>query len=409
MRTISEVEIEIIHIRKYYGHSAIGEVVGYGVLAAEGAPHIHAGELLGYLVVIGIAVSCRHFLPSFHLYALLEEPARYAFEIIFRHLALGGKVIFVHQSTHLLGVLPASFCHFVAAEVYHIELQPGIGIHLLHLAHYLLEQGVGAGHSGIEHIVVKSLCREEPCGVGEVEIAIAIGFLGVGVDVFRIAMTHRHYGCSRVAGGLYFGYHFHAAFSGIFEHFHKLAAGDIAVGWCFAVVGIARAAIGGHQMPCAIVVERKSLARCHFGEFGHAGNLEAPRFIVVEVKLESIDFIRCEPVYQVEQLLIGCEVARHIEHHAAIGKIGIIAHLGLGDGAIGASLNHCGKGFDAIEHSFAALTHDGYLFLAHFQLIILAVGAYARAHLEEEFHRCLVAHLHSGASKSLGEIARNGV
>ena len=169
--------------------------------------------------------------------------------------------------------------------MHNVEALTGVGIHILQLSHHLHQQSVSARLSHIQHIVAKALCRLVAPLVVEVEAAIVISLLLIGVDVFLIAITHRHNGCTRMSRSLYFGYDFHAALVGILQHLHKLASGDVAVGWCLAVVGVTATGIGLHHKSCLVIVERMTFAGTYLGEFGQSGDLQSPAFVVGQVEV----------------------------------------------------------------------------------------------------------------------------
>ena len=96
MHAIHHVKIQVAYVRQYHRHSAVGKRIGDGVARPDGAPHVHAGKHRVHLGVIVVAMTGRHFLPAFHLNALLGKPVGYSEEIMLSHVALVLIVVFLH-------------------------------------------------------------------------------------------------------------------------------------------------------------------------------------------------------------------------------------------------------------------------------------------------------------------------
>ena len=278
--------------------------------------------------------------------------------------------------------------------MHNVEALTGVGIHILQLSHHLHQQSVSARLSHIQHIVAEALCRLVASLVVEVEAAIVISLLLIGVDVFLIAITHRHNGCTRMSRSLYFGYDFHAALVGILQHLHKLASGDVAVGWCLAVVGVTATGIGLHHKSSLVIVERMAFAGTYLGEFGQPWNFQTPRLVVAEMQLKHIHLVFCQAVDEVEQIGIRNEISAYVEHHATIMEIGIVNHAGAADLLAIHKFKHRCEGFHAIEHALCRLSGNGNTLLAHFEHIRLAILAHGRLDAKRnlELGFCHIAH-----------------
>ena len=109
---------------------------------------------------------------------------------------------------------------------------------------------------------------------------------------------------------------------GILQKLDKVLSGVVSVGRGGGVVGIPASVVVGVE--ALALVAGESPARTYRGELFETGNLETPGFVVAEVEVENVDFVRGQQVEQFEEVGLAGEVAGYIEHHAAVGQVGIV-------------------------------------------------------------------------------------
>lgn len=75
------------------------------------------------------------------------------------------------------------------------------------------------------------------------------------------------------------------------------------------------------------LVGRVATPTTHLREFGQSGYLQSPTFIVAEVEMEHAELVVGQGVNDLQQVRIGCEVARNVDHLSSIGEVGPVLDI----------------------------------------------------------------------------------
>ena len=106
------------------------------------------------------------------------------------------------------------------------------------------------------------------------------------------------------------------------------------------------------------------------------GNLDTPTFIVGQMQMQHIDLVRRQNIDPAFHIGSRNKVARHIEHEAAIGQIGIIDnHLPVESMAISPQQGQ--ESLYTVEYAVRRSPHDSNLAIVYVQPILFGVACMA--------------------------------
>ena len=263
-------------------------------------------------------------LPSAKLHApighvaddLLVEPGTDGL-LAFQSLALGEAQGCWRIGPYLVG-------HLVAAKMEERQRRVSLLIHQQHLVDHLLHEGQRGGQSGVHHVVVVALGRGVLGGVVGIGQTIFHGLGRVGLLVFLIACLHRADGSACMAGTFHLGHHADMARLGIAQQVDKLLAGEVAVARR-GTIGIVMAVVAGIETVALVV--GVATPTTHLREFGQSGYLQSPTFVVAEVEMEHAELVVGQGVNDLQQVRVGREVARDVDHLSSIGEVGPVLDI----------------------------------------------------------------------------------
>ena len=115
--------------------------------------------------------------------------------------------------------------------------------------------------------------------------------------------------------------------------------------------------------------------RPHRGELFETGNLEPPGFVVAEVEVEGVDFVRGQQVNQPEEVGLAGEVAGDVEHHAAVEQVGVVVDgYVVEPGRDVLPLQQREQGLRAVEDGVRRSPADGDVVVADIEPVVLVVA-----------------------------------
>ena len=160
-------------------------------------------------------------------------------------------------------------------------------------------------------------------------------------------------------GQLDFGNHLDAAFGGIGHHLADFVLRVVT-------------AVGRSVVPVRSLVmtyQRLPAHRTHTRQFGVSPDLDAPSLVVGQMPVKGVEFVERHDVDKPLDVLHGIEVARHVEHCAAVAETGFVADLHDGNPS---AVDELAQGLHTVEHGPGRAAADGDAARRHAQSIRLA-------------------------------------
>ena len=121
-------------------------------------------------------------------------------------------------------------------------------------------------------------------------------------------------------------------------------------------------------------VRGMSAACSYRSKFFQSGYFQPPAFVVREMEMKCVKFIRCSDVYQLFQILCRGEVPDDVEHLSAVQEVGIVADRDcLQSQCLSLSFQHCQQGLCSVEDAMRCLPFHDSLSVVDVQFVILVV------------------------------------
>ena len=233
------------------------------------------------------------------------------------------------EEARMLLVGVHAFGHFVSAQVKPGLLDARVLIHLVDLADHFVHEMERRGEVDGDDVVFVGLGGVD-VGLVALEVGeqILIGKGGVVVEVVVESCFHALDGGATMSGDVYLGDDIYIMLARVHKDVDEILSCEVSVGGIGGVLVIPSSAVVGQQT--VALVGGVAALRANLCQFGDTRNLESPRFVVHQVQVQNIQPVGAHLVDESEDIFFLREVARNIEHKPAIGIVGPVLDVAVG-------------------------------------------------------------------------------